>query len=368
MAIAAKTPAAVQTDAPNIDASHLQHINFDFRDSKTKYLTHGLHPYPAKFIPQIPDTLIRELSNEGDTVADIFCGSGTTLVEALLLNRSAVGFDANPLACLISRSKTTRFAPGDPPLLLDVIAKAEDYANRIANAGKTLFLPSGVFVSEAPRPSGGVLDFWFEPFIVEELAEILSWCRTLPSETARTVALVAFSSIVVTVSKQDSDTRYVRREKNLAPGETMSRFARALKSSVIAVDDFTRSIRESLSCEDHSRQYSRRPCGSSVRSDGLLAALPKRVQLPPLPHDKDVLARNGPAEIQESGDWESPQVQRQGRERRDGAHLPRRDAKNPWMASGAPETRRLCMSLLSVIPPFAASEWTTPTSSRRREN
>jgi site-specific DNA-methyltransferase (cytosine-N4-specific) len=249
MPIVAETAATVQAEAIDIDGSHLQHTDFDFTDRKTKYLTHGLHPYPAKFIPQIPDTLIKELSREGDTVADVFCGSGTTLVETLLLSRNAVGFDANPLACLISKAKTTRFAPGDAALLHGVIARAEDQAKSIANAGKTLFQASGAFVSDAPRPRADVLNFWFEPWIVEELAEIVSWCHVLPSETARTVALVAFSSIVVVVSKQDSDTRYVRREKNIAPGETMSRFARALKSSVIAVDEFSKHIHEGLSCE-----------------------------------------------------------------------------------------------------------------------
>lgn len=249
MGIAGMTLHAARADSKSIDGSHLQNINFDFADSKTKYLTHGLHPYPAKFIPQIPDVLIRELSREGDTVADIFCGSGTTLVEALLLNRNAVGFDANPLACLISKAKTMRFAFGDKPLLLELIARAEGHAYRIANSDVTLFQSSINFVSDAPRPGGAVLDFWFEPFVVEELAEILSWCRCLPSESARTVALVSFSSIVVTVSKQDSDTRYVRREKKIAPGETMSRFARALKSSVTAVDDLSRIVRQDLSCE-----------------------------------------------------------------------------------------------------------------------
>jgi site-specific DNA-methyltransferase (cytosine-N4-specific) len=73
----------------------------------------------------------------------------------------------------------------------------------------------------------------------------------VPSETASTVALVAFSSIVVAVSKQDSDTRYVRREKGLLPGETMARFARALKSSVTAVDNLAGRIREGLRCEVH---------------------------------------------------------------------------------------------------------------------
>lgn len=263
MAIVAQTQTAVQSDAIGIDASHLQQVDFDFTDSTTKYLTHGLHPYPAKFIPQIPDTLMRELSNEGDTVADIFCGSGTTLVEAMLLNRNAVGFDANPLACLISTAKTTRFARGDELLLADLIAKSEDLADNIANAGKTLFQPSGAFRSGAPRPSGNVLDFWFEPFVVEELAEIVSRCRALSSEAARTVSLVAFSSIVVAVSKQDSDTRYVRREKNIAPGETMSRFARALKSSITAVDEFSGRIRKGVSCEIIHANILDRPAGPS---------------------------------------------------------------------------------------------------------
>ena len=261
MAIAAEALATVQADALCIDGSRLQHVDFDFTDSKTKYLTHGLHPYPAKFIPQIPATLIRELSNEGDTIADVFCGSGTTLVEALLLNRNVVGFDANPLACLISRAKTTRFAPGDESLLMNLVTRAERQAGNIANAGKTLFQPSSAFISQAPRPSADVLDFWFLPFVVEELAEVVSWCHALPSASARTVALVAFSSIVVAVSKQDSDTRYVRREKNIAPGETMSRFARALKSSVAAVAEFSKIISQELSCEIIHANILDRPAG-----------------------------------------------------------------------------------------------------------
>jgi site-specific DNA-methyltransferase (cytosine-N4-specific) len=231
------------------NAARLHHANFDFNGSETGYLTHGLHPYPAKFIPQIPDRLIRELSTEGDTVADVFCGSGTTLVEALILNRNAIGFDANPLACLITKAKTTRLSPDGKALLLSVLAKAEDQADAITNSGKTLFHPSGVFVSAAPRPSRETLDFWFESFVVEELAEILSWCKELPSELARNVALLAFSSIIVASSKQDSDTRYVRREKNAAPGETMMRFVRALNSAVRAVDEFSERVRPDLSCK-----------------------------------------------------------------------------------------------------------------------
>ena len=236
-------------EAGCFDAARLHHVDFDFTDSKTSYLTHGLHPYPAKFIPQIPATLIRELSKEGDTVADVFCGSGTTLVEALLLNRNAIGFDANPLACLITKAKTTRFASGDKASLLSLAERAEATADAIANAGKTLFHSPGTFKSSGWRPGGGALLFWFEPPVIEELAEALSWCNALASESARTVALVAFSSIIVTVSKQDSDTRYVRRQKDAAPGDAMARFARALKSALAAVDVFGGQVRSGLNCK-----------------------------------------------------------------------------------------------------------------------
>ena len=109
-------------------SQRLEAVDFDFHGTNTGYLTHGLHPYPAKYIPQIPAALIRELSNTGDAVADIFCGSGTTLVEALLAGRNAIGIDANPLACLISKAKTTVFRSGDKDTLIGLSLQAERLA------------------------------------------------------------------------------------------------------------------------------------------------------------------------------------------------------------------------------------------------
>jgi len=79
----------------------------DFAKADTSYLTHGLHEYPARMIPQIAQRLITLYTQEGDTLLDPFCGSGTTLVEARLSNRSAVGNDINPLATLLIKVKST---------------------------------------------------------------------------------------------------------------------------------------------------------------------------------------------------------------------------------------------------------------------
>jgi DNA modification methylase len=85
----------------------LDKIDWNFRGSKTQHFSHTFHPYPARFIPQIPSTFIQLFTEEGEIVLDPMCGCGTTLVEALLHNRNAIGNDLNPLAALISKVKTT---------------------------------------------------------------------------------------------------------------------------------------------------------------------------------------------------------------------------------------------------------------------
>ncbi len=233
----------------NPDWKKLTEINWNFCQAKTNYLTHRLHPYPAKFIPQIPHQLIQELSQPGETVADIFCGSGTTLVEALTLKRHAIGIDANPIACLISEAKTTRFNAEDKELLNSLVKRAENLSQSIyINAQSTLF-NTEKFISLAFRPDDRAISFWFEPFVVEELAEILNWCQQLPTKSSKKVALTAFSSIVVTVSKQDSDTRYTRRQKNIFPGDTSKRFAKALKQAIASVYEFTNQVEANLNCQ-----------------------------------------------------------------------------------------------------------------------
>lgn len=243
--------------------SALEEIDWDFPDAMTTYLTHGMHPYPAKFIPQIPNALIQELSSVGDTVMDIFCGSGTTLVEALTLKRHAIGIDANPLACLISNAKTTRLVDGDEERLYSLVNKATSLAGTISGYGKNTLFGDTAFISSGWRPRSDNVKFWFDDFVVEELAEILAWCRALPSHSAQTIALTSLSAIIVTVSKQDSDTRYVRRQKNIAAGDTLRRFSRVLADNVHTASEFTELVEPRFTCRVmYNSILSRPPVGT----------------------------------------------------------------------------------------------------------
>jgi hypothetical protein len=64
---------------------------------------HSLHEisYRACFKPQLPRFFVERLTRPGDVVYDPFMGRGTTVLEAALLGRAAVGNDVNPLSRML---------------------------------------------------------------------------------------------------------------------------------------------------------------------------------------------------------------------------------------------------------------------------
>ena len=107
-------PTATQ-ELRNIFLTLKPREEWSFRDigrSQTTAFTHDYHRYPAKFIPQIVRKLIENYAPSGaQVVCDPFGGCGTTLVEAKLLGHKRIGFDINPVANLITQTKTTAINP-----------------------------------------------------------------------------------------------------------------------------------------------------------------------------------------------------------------------------------------------------------------
>src|SRR3989442_189545 len=83
------------------------HADWGFKDEDTLQLTHGIHPYPARMVPQVARKLLSLYSRPNSHVWDPFCGSGTVLLESMIANRRSTGTDINPFACLIAEAKTT---------------------------------------------------------------------------------------------------------------------------------------------------------------------------------------------------------------------------------------------------------------------
>jgi hypothetical protein len=102
--MAAPAKATLSTDEIR---SSLREVSWDFADAWTRHGLSLLHWYPTKLPPQVASSLIGALTQRGEIVCDPFCGSGTVLGEAVRLGRRAIGLDVNPVACLISKAKTT---------------------------------------------------------------------------------------------------------------------------------------------------------------------------------------------------------------------------------------------------------------------
>lgn len=75
--------------------------------NNTTMMTHGLHRFPAKYIPQVPSWALDSFGTQTGITLDPFMGSGTTLVEGIVRGGTTIGIDIDPLARLIARAKVT---------------------------------------------------------------------------------------------------------------------------------------------------------------------------------------------------------------------------------------------------------------------
>lgn len=73
-------------------------------------LTHNFYRYPARFSPKLVRAAIDAFTVPGDLVLDPFVGGGTTLVEAMVSGRHAIGADISSLATFVSEVKTTLYS------------------------------------------------------------------------------------------------------------------------------------------------------------------------------------------------------------------------------------------------------------------
>ncbi|MBU1622672.1 MAG: site-specific DNA-methyltransferase, partial [Nanoarchaeota archaeon] len=180
-------------------------------NGSTTYLTHNFHTYPAKFIPQIPRGTILQLTKEGDTILDPFCGCGTTLAEAKLLNRNAIGVDLNPIAVLVSKAKTNKLEKGDIDLTKVLL---QNIKSSIANYYDTK-TQNGYKI-----PDFNNRDHWFQQNVLHELGIIKANIMKIPKQKLRDFLFTAMSSIIVIVSNQESDTRFAAIDKQIKPFRT----------------------------------------------------------------------------------------------------------------------------------------------------
>ena len=190
----------------------------DLTRTQTRYISHGYHTYPAKFIPQLAARLIREFSSVGDTVVDPFVGSGTTAIETLLQARRAVGVDINPVACLIARVKATPLQP--QPLAQEFDCLERDLAQMNGGAHASA---AGL---HAIIPANARIDYWFPKEQKERLGAILGRISAVQDKDRREFFLVAFSQTLKACSIWLQKSIKPTRDPSKQPAEPLAAFLR----------------------------------------------------------------------------------------------------------------------------------------------
>jgi len=234
--LAAHLAAAPPNEPKSIDdlldsaavLKRLESLDWAFTDEDTRYLTHDLHPYPAKFPPQIPAKAISALSLPGDVVMDPFGGSGTTAVEAVRLGRRAISVDANPLSAMVGRVKTLALREEALASLAELQTAVDGYRSnghgKSRSWSESLIAKHSTHIPDIPN-----LHKWFCIAALGELALLRHLIGEITQAEARDVALAALSRIVTRVSNQDSETRYVAHDKELAPTFVLKAYQESLK-------------------------------------------------------------------------------------------------------------------------------------------
>jgi DNA modification methylase len=205
----------------------LSSLDWAFKDAITNSQTHGIHPYPAKFIPQLPKVLISALSDPGDVVWDPFGGSGTTAFEALSLNRRAISTDINPIATLVASTKNT------------CINHKENEEIRNLVQEMIMLLDSKQINERLKREEGKIsklippipnIDKWFHKNAINELAYIRCCIESISNEKVKMIAKTALSKIILKSSYQDGETRYASKPGNVTSGDVIGYFTNELEN------------------------------------------------------------------------------------------------------------------------------------------
>lgn len=149
---------------------------------------HRIHGYPAKFPSFIASRALSHARSLGINVrrmADIFCGCGTTALEARREGVDFWGCDINPVATLIARVKSSEYQ----------LSRLRRYEREI-----TAHFSSAVNVRKVfDYPER--LRYWFAEQQLRDLERLLAAIVEVPNGKYREFFLCAFSNILKPVSR-----------------------------------------------------------------------------------------------------------------------------------------------------------------------
>lgn len=229
---------------------------WSFKSANTATYTHKIHRYPAMFIPQLVRKIIEAYTQEGDTVLDIFNGSGSTMVECCLLNRNSIGIEINPLANLIAKVKTTS---------LDCNELETHFRNI-----EIEFLTKEIEYDVLEFKN---IDFWFEDSAKQSISKLLHLISNLPNNDERDFFKITLSEIIREVSTCKHSGFKMHRDitkvgKKISANEFFERYKKTYIKNLMAIQAFSNKV-EALSYKKKQIQGSSTDLQKSIKAESI---------------------------------------------------------------------------------------------------
>jgi methylase of polypeptide subunit release factors len=197
-------------------------------------LMHRIHAYPAKFpafITQKAVCYARERGVVVGRIADVFCGCGTTALEAKRLNTAFWGCDINPVATLIARVKSHDYKPTRLELCRDQVLASYAQCQQ----------------THIPQLNNERLHYWYDDAQIIKLAHLKAAIETLAPGKYRNFFLCAFSNILKPTSRWLTKSIKPQIDPNKKPAEVSGAFT-------AQVDLMLKAVRQ---CDKHNHAESK---------------------------------------------------------------------------------------------------------------
>lgn len=223
-----------QQKLESIDFSSIPVENDWESDTEKELLMHHIHHYPAKFKHFVVSRSLEYAQQSGKRVSvigDVFCGCGTTALEAKRRNIDFWGCDINPVATLIARVKSQQY--NDQRL-------NQYYGAIVEKFGQ-------LKTTDSPRLEVNErITYWFNSKQISDLHHlIIAIQQVVPRGKYRNFFLVGFSNILKCTSAWLAKSIKPQRDPAKIPQKAMSAFERQImmmrKANKEAIDVYKSS-------------------------------------------------------------------------------------------------------------------------------
>lgn len=212
----------------------------DFHGENSRYASHDLHAFAAKFPPQLPRVFIRGLTKPNDIVLDPMMGSGTTIVESHIEGRIGIGLDIDPLSLQLSTVKVT-------PLDIDRLQKAGEIV--IERANQIIRFENEAieeYLNNFDESTKEFINYWFLQPTQNELTALYLAIQEIESATIKRFLELTFSSIIITKSGGVSRARDLAHsrphlDKLKNPKNAVDQFAYKLRRNIKSISEINRA-------------------------------------------------------------------------------------------------------------------------------